>query len=1325
MFKFDLKKIKYLKKITQANHRAVLTVVFVGMVLVLGVGGVFALNGFFGGGAAVPEDTFSRGLVGYWSFDEGKGNIAYDASGNGNNGTLVNGPEWTDGKNGGALQFDGKDDYADLGNQPSSQISTGSIQAWIKTSNAGSSFRGIVTKQNAYGFFLKDNEFGLWDWGAMAWRGSGYYPNDNKWHFISCNFQSGVANGTLCYVDGLLKLTTTITISNQIIGLRIANGGTAGGGDLQNFNGLIDDVSIYNRVLTEAEVKYHYSHGGPVGYWKFDEGSGATARDSSGNNNDGAISGATWADGKYGQALSFDGVDDYVDAGASSIFQFGANDFTLATWIKISSNPDINEAFIQKRTSTSLGYEVGISPSMQIYGSAASSFGGSSNKILELNTWYYVSVVKSAGTTSLYIDGKLDRGAANIISASSDEKLYFAKDIRNNRFGNYILDEAKIYNYARGADEIRLDYQAGMATHLGSSGKTCSEDPASCMDKGLVGYWDMDESGGLALKDKTGNGNNGVIMNGAKRVTGKRGSALRFDGIDDNVRIDNSPTKIYSDVYSYSFWMKTGAPCPTTQCSMIDTGQSWNNEPGVYLNNGSKIRVVWGNTTIQYSNNPILLNSWNHIIVVAKSGQFSKIYINGVLDSQVTTTTAWSDASAYDIYFGIRHYAGQWPFKGEMDDIRIYNRELSAEEVRYHYNEGGPVGYWKFDEGSGVKAADFSGVNNDGVLGDGTCQPGAGACPLWGNGRFNSALSFDGINDYLNTNFGYTSLSKTITFWAKSNVVADTEAIPFGLQNPVNSGRFYIGYGGDGNLGIGLGGSPWANESGGYKLDTNWHYYAITWDGGTIKLYVDFVLRGQKSGSTSASGNFFIGANHYGSDFNSPFSGEIDDVRIYNYLRTDEQIKQDYQAGVANYFGPSGKTCSEDPVSCMDKGLVGYWDMDEGGGSIAKDLSGNGNNCNLMGGARWVSGKNGSSVEYDGNDDYGSCGNGSSVNLTDEISIEFWIKAGQQNRDVAIIKKGVADPKYDNYLMYIWGSGGTASFYVGNGTTSVFRSIGSITDNKWHHLIGTFTTTEMRFYLDGVQVGSPVATGWQPYQTAQPLQVGSGWVKNFKGILDDVRIYNRALSVEEVRYHYNQGAPMAQWDMDEGAGSVLNDSSRNHNRGTIYGASWTPGKYGGALSFDGANDYVSTNMADFYPFTSCSWVKWTGDGTNNDHAIGSFNSSNNGWGFKIYPANNIRVFAYGNDRTSLDTPIRPGEWTNVCLVFNGSEISLFVNGNRRGSVGGITPTTGGNILIGAIPKYNGVSNFAGIIDDVRIYNYARTADQIKMDYQQGLATHLK
>lgn len=208
-----------------------------------------------------------NGLVAYWHLDEGTSTLINDASGSGNNGTLNVGAlgsqttfvqAWsngTSGRAGGALNFDGTDDYVLGTNAASVKLNTGTVTAWIKTSNAGTSYRGIVVKQSAYGMFLKDNVFMIYDWGGGD-RTTGINLADGVWHQVGMVFNIGVAGGTTLYVDGAVVTTTTISSAAQTVAVVLA-AGTAGVS--QNFAGLIDEVRIYNRALSASEILSQYN----------------------------------------------------------------------------------------------------------------------------------------------------------------------------------------------------------------------------------------------------------------------------------------------------------------------------------------------------------------------------------------------------------------------------------------------------------------------------------------------------------------------------------------------------------------------------------------------------------------------------------------------------------------------------------------------------------------------------------------------------------------------------------------------------------------------------------------------------------------------------------------------------------------------------------------------------------------------------------------------------------------------------------------------------------------------------------------------------------
>lgn len=198
----------------------------------------------------------ATGLVGWWKFDEINGNTAADSSGNKNDGIVYpSGPTWTTGKYENALSFNPvTTDYVIVGNPVLLKLSTGTIGAWIKTPSGGSGYRAIVVKAGAYHMYLKDNVLIVYDPGAGVDWSTGINLADSNWHHVAFTFQSGVTDGTKIYVDGVPKLTTTTSVANQLTDLWIGGGGSGSGSERQSFGGLIDDVRIYNRVLSDGEV---------------------------------------------------------------------------------------------------------------------------------------------------------------------------------------------------------------------------------------------------------------------------------------------------------------------------------------------------------------------------------------------------------------------------------------------------------------------------------------------------------------------------------------------------------------------------------------------------------------------------------------------------------------------------------------------------------------------------------------------------------------------------------------------------------------------------------------------------------------------------------------------------------------------------------------------------------------------------------------------------------------------------------------------------------------------------------------------------------------
>jgi hypothetical protein len=155
-----------------------------------------------------------------------------------------------------SLHFDGSNDRVDLPTSAHTPITTsGTIEAWIKTTNAGASFRGIVVREHHYGIFLNNNQLMSYNWTGNGSSGAttftGVSLNDNQWHHVALTFQNGVTNGSQLYIDGLpVGSPFTHFEAATAANFRIGTNGLSG----QFFQGQIDKVKIWSRVLSPTEL---------------------------------------------------------------------------------------------------------------------------------------------------------------------------------------------------------------------------------------------------------------------------------------------------------------------------------------------------------------------------------------------------------------------------------------------------------------------------------------------------------------------------------------------------------------------------------------------------------------------------------------------------------------------------------------------------------------------------------------------------------------------------------------------------------------------------------------------------------------------------------------------------------------------------------------------------------------------------------------------------------------------------------------------------------------------------------------------------------------
>jgi hypothetical protein len=203
------------------------------------------------------------------------------------------------------------------------------------------------------------------------------------------------------------------------------------------------------------------------------------------------------------------------------------------------------------------------------------------------------------------------------------------------------------------------------------------------LDQGLVAYWPFDEGEGDIIFDETNNGNDTVLY-GPEWAEGKRGFALRFDGVDDTVAIAHSASLMPTDAITLAAWVKIEGPAQE-HYGIIGKGGyrsgyrlliHGTNKKVVFQLTGEKGYSVWSSTAIPD-------DQW-HFIVATYDGSKMKLYIDGIKDPSEKERPGPLDVNTSSVLIGKPQYA----FNGLIDEVRIYSRALSEEEIKELFQMG-------------------------------------------------------------------------------------------------------------------------------------------------------------------------------------------------------------------------------------------------------------------------------------------------------------------------------------------------------------------------------------------------------------------------------------------------------------------------------------------------------------------------------------------------------------------------------------------------------------------------------------------------------------
>jgi len=293
-------------------------------------------------------------------------------------------------------------------------------------------------------------------------------------------------------------------------------------------------------------------------------------------------------------------------------------------------------------------------------------------------------------------------------------------------------------------------------------------------------------------------------------------------------------------------------------------------------------------------------------------------------------------------------------------------------------------------------------------------------------------------------------------------------------------------------------------------------------------------------------------------------SRTADQAGLYHYTSIISQVKETNSAVDIGHHYPA--------LWPNEDGLVGWWKLDESSGTLAADSSAYGHNGTLLNGPTWTTGPVVGALNFDGTNDQVTIADSTALRIAGDITIAFWTKKNAEaTLSSSLIAK--ANTSVRNYV--IWEDAGAGKRLLFQQLTSSGQGINLWTTTTLevgigYHVAAVVRGTNAYFYINGRLDNSGTRTIAAP-TTTDPVTFGySGWNDRYPGVLDEVLIYNRALTTDEIIDLSLIGNGRPRDSDGDGLPDYLEDRTGNGSYGTGDLANWNSSDTDG----DGANDYL-------------------------------------------------------------------------------------------------------------------------------------------------------
>lgn len=801
---------------------------------------------------------------------------------------------------------------------------------------------------------------------------------------------------------------------------------------------------------------------------------------------------------------------------------------------------------------------------------------------------------------------------------------------------------------------------------------------------------------------------------------GQANSAISFDGTQAYLQAPNR-AELNSDYATVSFWIKVNNLPAQGEAYLLSFG-GWQERWKVSLPGHGKLVWTTNNTSgisdMDAGDAGVLPeDEWKHV-VLTHNGTKDVIYIDGV---QVAEKNVAGTLNSTNRPLGIGYNPidiGNY-FDGALDDILILDQALTAQQVADLYAaqstaptvEEGLVADYSFDN----NAADASSFGNAGTTTDVTPTTdrfGYGFSAYQFNGTSSKIVAPNSAQ--LNSDF------TTVSFWVKVN------------ELPAQGEVFLLSFGGwQERWKVSLpdhGKLVWTtnNTSGISDMDAGdanklpegeWRHVVLVHNGTQDKIFVNGMLAAQKNVAGALNSTTKpLGIGYNAVDGGNFFNGALDDIQIYNYALSDAEIADLYAEQAASPASPTDLVAAypfsgdaSDTTQFGNDGIVG-------GATLTTDRFGYASNA----------------YHFDGSD---SIYVANSVQLnTDYTTIGFWIKVNElpAQGESYILSNGGWQQRWKISLP----AHGKPVFTTNATGISDMDSNSPLPVGQWKYLTFVHDGTSDKIYIDGALANEKAVAG-ALNDTGYPLSIGNNPIDGgnyFNGDLDDIQIYNRALSASEIAdlYAAQNMAPMYADELvaDYQFNGNANDATPFHNNATVSGAQLTNDRFdraNQAYEFDGNGDEItapnSPQLNSDYTTVSF-WVNVNELPGTGEAFLMSFGGWQERWKISL-PSHGKPVWTTNNSSGISDMDsgdgnvLEPGNWTHLVFVHDGTTDKIFFDGALVASkaVAGTLNETTKPLGIGYNP-IDGGNYFDGSIDDVQIYNRALTDAEVAALYTQ-------